>query len=98
MNHSYILYSKKLDRFYIGACHSDLHDRIAKHNDHAYGAHRYTAKANDWGLYLSIECHTFAMARRIELHIKKMKSSAYIKRLAEYPCIIEQLKDKYRDI
>ncbi len=48
MNYCYIIFSKKLDRFYIGACHDDLYSRIQKHNDHSYGNHRFTAKANDW--------------------------------------------------
>ena len=96
MNYCYIIFSKKLDRFYIGACHDDLYSRIQKHNDHSYGNHRFTAKANDWGLFLSIECETFSIARRIELHIKRMKSSNYIRNLKKYSELIEKLKNQYK--
>src|SRR3546814_6411976 len=92
MNYCYILFSNKLNRFYTGASHNDLNERILKHNDHSYGNHRFTAKANDWELFLSIECESFAEARRIELHIKKMKSSNYIRNLKKYQEIIEKLK------
>ena len=94
MNYCYILYSPKLNRFYTGICQSDLKERIQKHNDHSYGNHRFTAKTSDWELFLSIECKTFAMARRLELHIKKMKSSKYIGNLKRYPELVEKLKNQ----
>jgi len=97
MNCCYIIFSKKLNRFYTGTCHDDLDSRIQKHNDHSYGNHRFTAKANDWKLFLSIECETFAMARNIELHIKRMKSSQYIRNLKKYSELVEKLKNRYRD-
>ena len=78
MNHCYIIYSKTLDRYYIGATHSLLNDRIEKHNDHSYGDHRFTAKASDWTLILDIECDTYSQAIQIEKHVKKMKSKIYI--------------------
>jgi putative endonuclease len=69
MNCCYILFSKELNRFYTGVCHDDLELRVKKHNDHDYGTHRFTAKANDWTLVFTIECETFSQAVKIEKHI-----------------------------
>ncbi|MBA3900956.1 MAG: GIY-YIG nuclease family protein [Bacteroidetes bacterium] len=92
MAYCYILFSEKLNRFYTGACQTDINERIQKHNDHSYGNHRYTAKASDWDLFLLIDCQSYPQAINIERHIKKMKSSAYIKNLKTFPDIIEKLK------
>ena len=97
MTGCYIIYSKKLNKFYIGATQDDLYVRIEKHNNHTYGNHRYTAKSNDWELFVFIECVSYTQAIRIEKHIKKMKSSNYIKNLIEYPELVQKLKDKYND-
>ncbi len=91
----YILYSHKLKRFYTGVTHLDLSDRTIKHNVAAYGNHRYTAKANDWELYLAIPCSTYSQAVRIERHIKRMKSSTYIRNLSKYPAMVNKLITKY---
>ena len=96
MNCSYVLYSEKLGRFYIGACHDDLESRIRKHNSHEYGNHRFTAKAGDWALFLTIHCESFSQAIRIEKHLKRMKSSVYLKNLKKYPEGVEKLKEKYK--
>lgn len=85
MNSCYIIFSKKLNRFYIGVCHDDLTERIKKHNDHSYGLHRFTAKASDWELFLRIECSSHTQALKIEKHIKNMKSKVYINNLLIYP-------------
>jgi putative endonuclease len=69
-----------------------LEARIHKHNSHHYGEHRYTAKAEDWHLTFVIECKTFSQAVKIEKHIKRMKSSTYIKNLSIYPEMAEKLK------
>lgn len=63
-----------------------------KHNDGSYGDHRFTAKANDWELFICIECDSFKLATAIERHIKKMKSSTYIKNLKLYPEMIDKVK------
>ncbi len=89
----YIIFSKKLDRFYIGVTQSDLNERISKHNNGSYGNHRYTAKANDWELFICIECENIRKATSIEKQIKKMKSSVYIKNLKLYPDLIKKLKN-----
>ena len=70
MSYCYILYSKTLSRFYIGSTHTTLEDRLLKHNRHLYGKHRYTAKADDWEIFLSIQVNEYAHAVRIERKIK----------------------------
>ena len=87
----YIIYSEKLRKFYIGVTQDDVVSRIKKHNDSSYGKHRFTAKANDWTLYLFISCLNYAHAVRIERKIKSMKSSVYIRNLLAYPELLEKL-------
>jgi putative endonuclease len=70
-----------------------LDERISKHNDGSYGNHRFTTKANEWELFICIECETFKQATSIEKQIKKMKSSVYIKNLKLYPDMIKKLKN-----
>ena len=92
----YILSSEKLKRFYVGATQDDLSERIRKHNAHTYGNHRYTAKADDWELFLEIECPSYSLAVCIERHIKKMKSREFINNLKRYPELVERLKEQYK--
>ena len=90
----YIIHSKSLDRFYVGACQEDLDERITKHNNHTYGSHRFTAAANDWEIFLAISVEEYAHAVRIERRIKKMKSSRYIRNLKLYPELVDKLVQK----
>lgn len=96
MNSCYIIFSKKLNRFYIGVCQDDLLERLKRHNEHSYGLHRFTAKAIDWELFLNIECDSYSQSIKIERHIKNMKSKAYIKNLLLFPEIIAKLKEKHK--
>ncbi|MCO4807666.1 MAG: GIY-YIG nuclease family protein [Flavobacteriales bacterium] len=91
MPHCYILQSKKLNRFYIGACQDNLNSRIEKHNNHAYGKHRFTAQASDWTLFIEIETTNYARAVRIERKIKAMKSRRYIETLIVYPELVSKI-------
>jgi putative endonuclease len=45
MPHFYILYSKKLDKYYIGHTADILEERLRKHNSNHDG---FTGKSNDW--------------------------------------------------
>jgi len=90
-NCCYILHSEKLQKFYTGLCQESLVERIKKHNSHDYGLNAYTSVANDWQLVLKIEVETVAHARRLELKIKSMKSSVYIRNLIKYPEMIEKI-------
>jgi putative endonuclease len=93
MNFVYILYSKSLDKYYIGEA-IDLQERIKQHNSGFYDT-AFTKQVSDWVLYYSIECKSRIQARKIETHIKKMKSKTYIQNLVKHSEITKKLKNKY---
>ena len=95
MCYCYILYSQKLDRFYIGSTFLRPEERLHSHLTDYYGKTKFTAKAKDWTLFLSIDCHSIEQAQRIEHHIKRMKSKKYIQNLKTYPEISIKLLAKY---
>ncbi|MFD2517463.1 GIY-YIG nuclease family protein [Salinimicrobium flavum] len=88
----YILYSIKLDRFYVGSS-SNLGLRMAFH--HSSPGYKFTGKAADWQLFFKSDCADKKQAVNIEKHIKKMKSRKYIQNLKRYPEMVENLKKKY---
>lgn len=87
----YILFSQKLDKFYVGVTTDDIHERIAKHNESKYGQHRYTSTVDDWVLFLDIVVEDFAHAVRMERKVKAMKSSKYIQNLKKFPELLEKI-------
>jgi putative endonuclease len=91
MSHLYIIYSKKLDRFYTGVTQGDVSERILKHNNQAYGTHRFTSTSTDWELFLSIEVDSYAHAVRLERKIKSQKSSKYIRNLKLYSELVNKI-------
>ncbi|MFZ1751478.1 MAG: GIY-YIG nuclease family protein [Saprospiraceae bacterium] len=90
MSFCYILFSKKLDKFYSGATNDSVELRLEKHKTNFFGNEKFTAKADDWEVFLIIPALDFPHATRIEAHIKKMKSKVYIQNLAAY----EELRSK----
>ena len=96
MNHCcYILYSKKLNRYYIGYS-SDLDIRLVFHEKSE--PRKFTYNASDWKLYYKIDCKSKSQGEAIEGHIKRMKSRIYIENLIKYPEITTKLLEKYKDI
>ncbi|MHB9140412.1 MAG: GIY-YIG nuclease family protein [Paludibacter sp.] len=87
----YIIFSDKLNKFYIGATQEEISLRIEKHNQGGYGKHRFTAVADDWTLFLFISANDYAHAIRLERKIKSMKSVKYIRNLNKYPELLEKL-------
>lgn len=89
----YILYSQSLDKFYIGSC-KNIPERMVQHLEKLFpGA--FTSRAKDWSLFFSIENLGYLQARKIEVHIKKMKSRKFIANLKEHPKIVERLISLY---
>ena len=88
----YILHSLHLDRFYVGYS-SDLNSRLEYHKKSA--SDKFTAKANDWIVFLIIDCVSKEQGLKIEKQIKNMKSKIYIQNLLKYPEMILKLKEKY---
>jgi len=93
MNVVYIIFSVKLNRFYIGFT-SDFDTRMEFHKNAE--SHKFTSNADDWKLFLKIECTSKTQGLAIEKHIKKMKSKTYIENLIKYPDITSKLKEKYK--
>ena len=89
----YVLFSRKLNRYYTGSCY-DLRYRIDQHLNKEF-AKSFTAKADDWELYFFVDHLQFDQARKIEKHIKEMKSKVFIQNLKQYPEIIQKLIIKY---
>ena len=93
MHHLYILYSENTNKYY--ACEtSDLAQHIAQHNSGFYKG-SYTKQAQDWILYYEIICSDIIVARKIESHIKRMKSRKYIEDIKNYQEISRKLLLQY---
>ena len=75
----YILYSKSLDRYYIGHT-GDMRDRLHRHNS---GRSKSTRSGLPWELAYQEEFSVKSQAYRRELEIKAKKSRIYIKKLIE---------------
>ncbi|MCE1200464.1 MAG: GIY-YIG nuclease family protein [Marinilabiliales bacterium] len=68
---TYILFSEKLNKFYIGATHAEPAERLKKHlTDHD----GFTAKAKDWRIVFSHEFSNYSDALALEKKIKSWKS------------------------
>ena len=70
----YIIYSLKLDRYYIGHT-ENIAIRLQRH---IHGISVFTASADDWVLKYIEEFETRAAAHARERQIKKKKSRRYI--------------------
>ncbi len=70
----YIIYSEKLDKFYIGYT-ENIHIRLDQHNS---GLSTFTAKANDWKLVYQEVFSSREEAHKREKAIKAKKSRKYI--------------------
>ena len=90
----YILFPKKLNRFYIGSSDNFL-KRIEEHNDIKY-EDAFTARGIPWELFFVINCCSGTQAYQIEKHIKNMKSANYIRNFLKYPEIADKLLEKYK--
>ena len=73
----YILYSKILDKYYIGYTH-DMQERLIRHNSKHKG---FTGKANDWKIVYFESFDTIQEAVFREKQIKKKKSRKYLEYL-----------------
>src|SRR5690606_39059350 len=70
----YILYSKKLDKYYVGSC-VNLERRLYEHN---IGHSKFTSTGIPWEMVYKEEFQKEIEAKRRELGVKKMKSRKYI--------------------
>ena len=98
MNICYILHSTRLNQFYVGVSHEGIEQRLLDHNTQYYGRNHFTAQVDDWEVFIIIECSSYAHAMKVEKHIKKMKSSKYIKNLKRYPEMVQRILEKTKSI
>ena len=75
----YIIYSKSLDKFYIGST-QDLEDRLKRHNS---GRSRYTKPGIPWVIVYKETYQSRTSACNREKEIKARKSREYIQDLIE---------------
>ena len=75
--YTYILYSSKLDKYYVGST-SDIERRLGEHNR---GKGTYTRLGMPWELVYSEEFFSKKEAVAREMKIKKRKSRTYIDNL-----------------
>ncbi|MFH0866629.1 MAG: GIY-YIG nuclease family protein [Bacteroidota bacterium] len=95
MAYCYILYSETADKFYIGVTSETPDIRLGKHLNDYYQKSKFTNIANDWKIFWSLECPTLFVAKKIEIHLKKMKSRKYLENLKCYAEIGQKLLQKY---
>ena len=93
-NSVYILYSKKLNKYYIGFT-ENLNQRLGFHLNETQ-SREFTYKADDWELIFTIKCESKNKGLSIEKHIKSMKSKIYIQNLLKYPEMKFKLLEKYK--
>ena len=77
MPYTYILYSDKLTKYYVGAC-IDMDRRLREHNT---GHSTFTRTGIPWRLMYTEVFNNLAEAKKRELYIKRMKSRKYIEQI-----------------
>ena len=76
----YIIYSIKIDQYYIGKT-KNLENRLYRHNN---SGSKSTKKANDWTLKYTEGFTTRSLALKRETEIKGKKSRSYIESLIRF--------------
>jgi len=76
--YTYILFSEKKNKYYIGSTSDNLLERLRKHNSNHKG---FTGGLGDWKIVYTDSSSTLSKARIRELQIKKWKSRKKIEEL-----------------
>ena len=88
----YIIYSKKLDRYYVGTTDGVL-KRLCEHNSRFYNE-SFTVKGIPWELSLSFECESSQKAYGLEKFLKRMKSRVFLEKVIVDSNILIDIQDK----
>ncbi|UZD24343.1 GIY-YIG nuclease family protein [Algoriphagus halophytocola] len=88
----YILYSRSLDKFYIGYT-ADFTARLAFHNSAQNKI--WTKRGQPWEVHLLIDRLEKSQALKMEKHLKKMKSRNYLLELKADPSAIDGLMRRF---
>jgi len=91
----YIIYSKSIDKFYIGES-VNPEERLKQHNSRHY-KHSSTKVADNWMSFLSIECKSRTQALKLERFIKRMRNHSFYRKLKENPNVTEDLLNRFSD-
>ena len=91
----YIIYSPSTDKFYVGET-VNVPARIEEHNSGHYH-HASTKFANDWELFLQVECESGTQALKLERFIKRMKSRKFYQKLKKHPGLVNDLFVKFKE-
>ncbi len=92
MFYIYILYSPSADKYYVGQT-DDVSRRLIEHNE--LSADSYTSRNRPWRLKTKFEVGMDrGLVIKVEKHIKKQKSRAYIKSILKRGTI-SKIIEKY---
>jgi putative endonuclease len=95
MHFVYIIYSKKIGKYYVGET-SDIEQRLIQHNTGFYKG-SFTKQSIDWELKLILSFDSIEQSRAAEAFIKRMNSSKFIERLIlDSEWLVEKIKQVSR--
>ena len=77
--------------------HDEFVKRLDEHQTEYYGSNHFTSGTKDWEEFMIISCASYGQARKIENHIKRMKSKTYIRNLKQYPEMVMKLIKRTSD-
>ena len=89
MHFVYVIYSRTVDRYYIGET-VDIAERLIQHRMHHY-AGSFTSIADDWEVAFLLRFKDRESALKAEKHLKKSKSKVYLKRLHNDKIALQKL-------
>ena len=92
MHYLYIIYSKTIDKYYVGET-PDVENRITQHNNHHFKT-SYTKAADDWTVLLKYQCQNKKEALFLEKYTKRMKSRKFIEKIIKNPEILSDILKK----
>ena len=89
---AYIIYSKKLDKYYVGQSDNFV-QRLQIHNSDEN--EKWSKAGRPWVEFLVIECKCKKQSLRIEKYIKAQKSRKYIESLKARKDYVENLLKRF---
>lgn len=93
MYYVYIIYSEKLDRYYVGTT-DNIEKRLIEHNTDFY-KNSFTSRGIPWELKLKFQSQSSEKAYKLERFIKSMKSRKFIETLIINPDILKEIESRF---
>jgi putative endonuclease len=91
----YILKSEKNNKYYTGFTTKSIEERLMEHNEGKF-SNSFTLSNRPWSIFHFFPCENSEIAKKIERHIKKMKSRKYIENLKEYSELQDKLLERFK--